>query len=244
MRASSGHEQHGDWSLTKVLHREPSEHPARSVILLCGGVLTHRKRLIDSISKATKFTVIRCAQNQEEVLSVCRLMNVSVMVAHQAFVQQMPRHTLAQLTNFGRGCHVLVILDSESIDPKSVAELLGLGCGGFLPRQFSAKLFRRAILAMLHREIWAPRALISELLSDLLRAASLKEQNGLTPQETRILEMTARGYKNSAIADALFISMATVRWHKRRINRKLKATDQPRLPQMKASPSPREQAAG
>lgn len=97
---------------------------------------------------------------------------------------------------------------------------------------------------MLRRELWAPRVVITELLSDLLRAASLKEQTGLTPQETRILEMTVRGYTNSAIADSLFISMATVRWHKRRINRKLKATNQPRFPQTKTSPSPREQAAG
>ena len=171
-------------------------------------------------------------------------MNVSVIVMHQAFVDQLPPNTLAQLTDFGRGCHILVILDSDGIDHKSVVELLGIGCGGFLPRRFSAKLFRRATLALLRREFWAPRAIISELLSDLLRAASLKEQGGLTPQETRILEMTVRGYKNSAIADALFISMATVRWHKRRINRKLKGASQPRFPQMKASPSNQEQAAG
>lgn len=230
--------------MKKVLLPEPTDRPSHCILLLCGDVLLHRNRLIDSISKANNLSVARCAQDQEEVLSVCRRMNVAVIIAHQAFFEQLPRHTLAQITNFGKSCHVLVLLESESIDKKLVAELLLLGCHGVLPRRFSAKLLRRAVLAMLERELWAPRVVITELLSDLLSQASLKEQSGLTPQETRILDMTLQGYNNSAIADALFISRATVRWHKRRLNRKLSASNQTRFPQMKASPSTREEAAG
>ena len=81
----------------------------------------------------------------------------------------------------------------------------------------------------------APPVVVSELLAELLRAASLKTDNGLTPQEARIQELTSKGYKNSAIAEALFISLETVRWHKRRLNRKLRGSS--RLPEDLAIPS-------
>ena len=85
------------------------------------------------------------------------------------------------------------------------------------------RVLTKAVLAILRGELWAPRAVVSELLSDLLREISVKVETGLTPQEARILELASQGLTNAAIAEALFISPATVRWHKRRLNRKLHA---------------------
>jgi LuxR family maltose regulon positive regulatory protein len=58
-----------------------------------------------------------------------------------------------------------------------------------------------------------------------------KGQNALTPQEQRILELSAEGHKNSAIAITLSISPETVRWHKRRLYRKIGRGGLPRFPQ-------------
>jgi DNA-binding NarL/FixJ family response regulator len=228
----------------KILLPELSDGIRQRAVVLCGDLLPHRKRLVDSLSKAAGVTLIRCPEDQEEAVSLCRRINVSLLVARQSFLEQLPRHMLAQITNFGKGSCVLAVLESETFDKNSVAKVLWLGCRGVLPHRFSAKLFRRAVLAILKGELWAPRGVVSDLLSDLLRAASLKEETGLTPQEARILELSLQGYKNSAIADALFISLETVRWHKRRLNRKLHASNPPRYPQMKASGHSREEAAG
>jgi DNA-binding NarL/FixJ family response regulator len=134
-----------------------------------------------------------------------------------------------RLTNFGSGTHVLVILDDDN--PEASAKMLRLGCRGVLPERPSAKVLRQAVLALIQGELWAPRRLISALYSELLRMAFDKGQNALTPQEQRILELSAEGHKNSAIAITLSISPETVRWHKRRLYRKIGRGGLPRFPQ-------------
>jgi DNA-binding NarL/FixJ family response regulator len=220
---------------------EPADSARPSVVVLCGDVFLHRKLLRDSVSGAAGLTLIRCADDRQQLFALCRRLNVSVFVAKQAFIEQLTSAELVELTNYGRSCYVLAILDSDCLET-SAGKMLRLGCRGVLPRRFSSKLFRRAVLAVRRGELWAPQMVVSELLSELLRAASAKTENGLTPQEARILELTSKGYKNSAIAEALFISLETVRWHKRRLNRKLRGPG--RFPQDIATPPSREAAAG
>ena len=220
---------------------EPAQFARQNGVVLCGDLFLHRKLFSDSVSMAAGLTLIRCPEDWDAALRLRQQMNVSLFVARQAFIEQLSSAALMQLTNHGNGGCILAILDGDTVEPTTAAKMLRLGCRGVLSRPFSSKLFRRAVLAILKGELWAPRGVVSELLSDLLRADSLKTENGLTPQEARILELTRQGYKNSAIADALFISLETVRWHKRRLNRKLRQSS--RYPQAKAIPSVREIAA-
>jgi DNA-binding NarL/FixJ family response regulator len=226
----------------KSLLPEPSELVRQRTVVVCGDILLHRTILSDSVSRNAGLTLLRCSEDREQVFSLCRRLNVSLFVATQAFIEQLRNLDFLQLTNYGKGSHVLVVLESDIIEAASAAKMLRLGCRGVLPHRFSSKVLRRAVLAVLNGELWAPREVVSELLSELLRAASLKAESGLTPQEARILELGMQGYKNSAIAEALFISLETVRWHKRRLNRKLRGASQPRYPQVKATPQAREKA--
>jgi len=221
---------------------EPSDFVRQRVVVLCGDMLLHRRLFADSSSRAAGLALVRCDEDRDEVLGVCRRLNVSLIVAREAFIDQLPTSDVVQLTNYGKGSYLLAILENESIEAASAVKMLRLGCRGVLPHQFSSKLLRRAALAILNRELWAPAAVVSELLSDLLRMTSLKSENGLTPQEARILELTLQGCKNSVIAETLFISLETVRWHKRRLNRKLRGPN--RIPQAPAPPQHREMAAG
>jgi DNA-binding NarL/FixJ family response regulator len=230
-------------NVTKVPLPEPSDFDRRQTVLLYGDVFLQGNILRDSVSSAADLTFIRCSDEAEQLFSLCRRLNVSLLVARQTFIEQLSSADMTQLTDYGKSCYVLAILDSDCLET-SASKMLRLGCRGVLPQNFPAKLFWRAMLAVLKGELWAPPLVISELLSDLLRAATLKAENGLTPQETRILELSQQGYKNSAIAEALFISLETVRWHKRRLNRKLNARS--RHPQAKVGPSTpaRQTAAG
>jgi DNA-binding NarL/FixJ family response regulator len=223
---------------------EPSEAVSQHALVLWGQLLAHRKLFSESVAKAAGLNIIRCSENLEEALSLRHRVNVSLYVARQSFLEQLPGSTVMQLTDFGTGSHVMAILEGNTIESTSATKMLRLGCHGVLPRQFSSKLFSRAVLAVLRGQLWAPHAVVSDLMSDLLRAASLKSENGLTPQEVRILELSSQGYTNSAIADTLFISLETVRWHKRRLNRKLRSSSLAHHPPLKASSPPRELAAG
>jgi DNA-binding NarL/FixJ family response regulator len=227
--------------LKKGLLLEPTEVWRNNAVLLCGNLLPHRKLLNSTIARGYGLTLLRCSETPDEVTALLHQGNVSVIVARQSFIEQLSDSSVLQITNFGKGSHILAVLECDSDEQLSTSKMLRLGCRGVLPHQLSSKLFSRAVSAVLRGEIWAPHRIVSELLSDLLRAATLKARNGLTPQEERILELSSQGYKNSAIADTLFISLETVRWHKRRINRKIQGTSQPRSPQKAASP-PRELA--
>jgi DNA-binding NarL/FixJ family response regulator len=223
----------------KGLLLEPTEERYTSAILLCGNLLLHRNVIDNSIMRSAGVEIVRCSENEEEVIALLREVNVSLIVARHSFIEQLSDSgsVILQITNFGKGSHILAVLECDSIEPFAASKMLRLGCRGVLPRQFSSKLFARAVVAIVSRgEIWAPRKLVSELLAELLKAVTLKVQTGLTAQEARILELSSQGYKNSAIADALFISLETVRWHKRRLNRKLKGATQPRHPQKESSP--------
>lgn len=224
----------------KSLLLAPSDLARQQPVVLCGDVMPHRKQLSDSASKAAGFSFISCSEDREEALALCRRLNTPLFVARQAFLEQLLSSDLVLLSNYGKSSYILSVLASDTFDKSSAAKMLRLGCRGVLPNGFSFKLFRRAASAIFKGEFWAPRAVVSELLADLLRAASLITENGLTPQEARILELTLQGYKNSAIAEALFISLETVRWHKRRLNRKLHKPN--RIPQTKASAPSRKTA--
>lgn len=191
-------------------------------IVLCGDVLPRKKVFSDSFCKSIGITFIRCSEDRDQIFSLRRRLNVSFFVVRKSFLEQLVVLDLAQLTNYGKGSSLLAVMESDTVDRASAVRMLRLGCRGVLPCQFSSRVFKKAVLAVSKGEFWAPRAVISELLADLLWASTLKAENGLTPQEARILELTSQGYKTSGIAEVLCISPETVRWHKRRLNRKLR----------------------
>jgi len=195
-------------------------------VVLCGDILPAGKLVGDSFPGAAGLTLIRCSENREQVLSRCEQLNASLVVARQAFLDQLSSSDLAQLTNYGKGSQILAILEDDAVETTAASKMIRIGCSGALPSRFTLTLFGRAVSAILKGEFWAPRVVLSELLTEQLRAASLRADLGLTPQEARILELARKGYTSSAIADALFISQETVRWHKRRLNRKLRGSGQ------------------
>ena len=68
----------------------------------------------------------------------------------------------------------------------------------------------------------APRKLLSVVLRNLCLA---RDPRSLTPRETEILTLVARGYSNQQISEALHIARETVRWNMRMIYGKLGVHD-------------------
>lgn len=210
------------------------------LIVLCGDAVSHRKPFSDSFSTSLGLTVVRCSGERENVLSICKRLNASLLVAKEAFIQLMTSSDFLSLDS--GGTHVLAILASDNLDESS--KMLRLGCRGVLPLRFSLKLLQCSVQAVLEGEVSAPPRAVAGLLSELLRGVSTGGDKRLTPQERRILEFSAQGYKNSAIASALSISQETVRWHKRRLHRKLGGAGTRRYPQTQLDSARSDAAAG
>ncbi len=96
-----------------------------------------------------------------------------------------------------------------------------MGCRGVLEVDSPAATLRRAIQAVASGEIWASRRSISRVVQTLLFA----DRQQMTSRESQILKLIARGYSNREIAEQLFISRETVRWHMRSLYSKIGAHD-------------------
>jgi len=188
------------------------------LVLACGELIP-KSRALDAICDVERFTFLHCPEEPDVVFSLCKKLQPSVLIASQLFLQAQPRDRVLRLTTEEGDLRVLAVLErNESV---ITTEMLLLGCRGALLSPIAPAQLKRALHAVMDGEVWAPRRVISALLMDLRRQVVSRTEHGLTARESDILDLTVRGYKNSEIAAALFISPETVRWHKRRLYRKL-----------------------
>ena len=129
------------------------------------------------------------------------------------------------ITYIGRANAVLAIaLDDEMV--ANCEELLRAGFAGILSRASSRETFLRAIESVGDGQLWFPREIISRVLKGLLIEEDL---NRLTSREIEIVRLVGSGLNNQEIADKLFISRETVRWHVRALHAKLGTKDRDSL---------------
>ena len=122
----------------------------------------------------------------------------------------------ARVVEYGGQVPVLALIEDES--SARCESLLRMGCMGFLRPESPPWQLRRAVEAVSAGELWAPRALVSQICREYL---SSYDPRKLTDREEQILALLAGGRTNREIADALFITRETVRWHMRAIYTKL-----------------------
>jgi DNA-binding NarL/FixJ family response regulator len=112
--------------------------------------------------------------------------------------------------------HVVAIADS--IDDGACEKMLRMGCVGSLQRRETPATIMRALKAVLAGELWFPRATLSRVLREFLIA---QDPDRLTSRELEILALVGADLNTQQIADKLFISRETVRWHIKSLHAKL-----------------------
>jgi DNA-binding NarL/FixJ family response regulator len=120
--------------------------------------------------------------------------------------------------------HVRILAVADPSDSAGYEAFLRKGCFGVVKRDSSDQMFWKAIEAVLAGELWMPRA----VLANIVRKSLPKSQSKLTRREAEILELITHGFKNQEIADRLFISRETVRWHIRVLYSKIGLQLRPR----------------
>lgn len=110
----------------------------------------------------------------------------------------------------------------DIIEPSNCERLLRSGFAGILPRDSSPDTFERAVRSIAEGQLWFPREVSSQVLKGFLVEQNFRH---LTTREAEILKLIRLGRNNRQIADELFISRETVRWHVRGLNAKLGAED-------------------
>jgi DNA-binding NarL/FixJ family response regulator len=225
---------------SELMRTAPSNRSGDSVVIVCGDVSPHQKLSSPAFWQAFHLTLVRCSENAASIVSLCQKLTPALLIARQSFIETQPASEFAEMTQHGRGLRVLAVLDADAIQGdgiRAVERLLRLGCRGVLPAHLSVKLQKRAVQCVIDGELWAPRSVMAAMLTDFLSSQSSKKESTLTPREQHILDLIEQGYKNSEIAAFLFISQETVRWHKRRLHRKMARGQGRQLPSVELGTS-------
>src|SRR5215469_11330589 len=166
-----------------------------------------------------RFAVTKCSGTPEEGLALCRNLVPCILVVNEAFIEKVNFEKFCEAVDFGRSIRVLVEIEDHNRD--KTARLIRMGCAGVLSRNASPETMCRALKAVLADELWVDRKTISRIVQNLLHGIKC----GLTPREFEVYGLLAEGLRNYQIAQRLFISVNTVRWHLRSLYRKLGTPD-------------------
>jgi DNA-binding NarL/FixJ family response regulator len=188
-------------------------------VLIASEALSKWKGLSRCFSKDHGFVLVLCPDNPDESLVYARKLMPSVLIVDGAFFEDKASLGLAKTVGFGSWVRVLVYAERD--DQKYAEDLLRLGCMGFVKGPPTITGLRRSVRAVAAGELWASRKVVSRLMLELL-AESPRQ---LTDREREILKLIGQGLKNQEIADRLFISRETVRWHMRSLYAKLGVQD-------------------
>ena len=205
-------------------------------------------RVVIERSKLSKRHVLtRCSPGMElsqcsgtlgELLAECHRMAPCVLVVSQESLEELDTNEFSAFVGVGGSVRVLVLGTRKS--PHLVEKFLSMGCMGYLPQDVARPTLRRAVRAIASGQVWADRTTITQVMKRMLLKQLLQELTStqvmkrmllkqllqeLTSREKDIVRLIASGLSNRAIADRLYITHETVRWHIRALYSKLGVQD-------------------
>jgi DNA-binding NarL/FixJ family response regulator len=115
-----------------------------------------------------------------------------------------------------------VVLLTAALQEEQLVEALRLGVGGVVLKEMAPQLLVEAVRQVHTGGRWLDKGSVHRALDRLLRreADSREAAEVLTPRELEIVRMVARGLRNRAIAEQLFITEGTVKIHLHNIYQK------------------------
>ncbi len=164
--------------------------------------------------------VARCRDGEETLRAVLEL-TPDVLVLDVRMPRMDGLEVLQAMSRQGIETQVVVL--TAGIEDEQLLEAIRAGARGVVLKDMAPQLLVDAVRAVLAGGQWLERGLGGRALTRLLqRERGLVEiSRRLTPRELEILRMVARGLRNRAIAEQLFITEGTVKVHLHNIYEKL-----------------------
>jgi DNA-binding NarL/FixJ family response regulator len=125
-----------------------------------------------------------------------------------------------------RNAVVPVAILSGLSDPRIIVDAFRRGAAGYIPKAIGARAMVSAVQVILSGDRYVPAMMLDQMdvvLSSSERVSEPDAQEGLTADESSILEMLRRGASNKEIARTLGTEEYTVKYHMRGLFKKLGA---------------------
>ncbi len=171
--------------------------------------------LFTQLENMTGVSVYRFPAKPNEILAIGSKPTPCIVVRH---VEDALAADDENWTNGFAAAHTEMLGLAEREDLDVCRRVVKLGWKGVLLPDLTAPMLSRAIATVIRGELWMSRAAVSAIVQEF---SSADVGHKLTPRERDILRLLAQGCKNQQIANALFISRDTVRWHIRSLYSKL-----------------------
>ncbi len=152
-----------------------------------------------------------------QVVRFCKLVGPTILIVEYEPLAQLSSQQ-APFVEYLSTVEMLVLCPScnEQVFETAVTA----GCSGVVARDASDELLQAAVKAIGEGDLWYPRSVLSALVRKSILNRNITRK-GLTSRETEILCLLGMDKRNQEIADDLFISRETVRWHLRTLYAKI-----------------------
>jgi DNA-binding NarL/FixJ family response regulator len=205
---------------------QSAKRPSQARLLIVDDHELARAGLRSMLAGERDLEVVGEAADGHQALAVCRrlrpdlvLMDVRLpdldgLAATRAIKQELARTS--------------VIIVTMHENPDYLLEAIKAGAAGYVLKGAT----RRELLATVRRVLGGESVLQPDVATQLLRRLAIEAQGPaavpkgqLTPREHEVLRLVARGQTNQEIADALTLSVSTVKTHLEHIIAKLEVSD-------------------
>lgn len=167
------------------------------------------------------FWVVARCRDGEETLKALRAHRPDVLVLDIRMPRQDGLQVLEALQR--ENLPTRVVLLTAALQEDQLVEALRFGVGGVVLKEMAPRLLVDAVREVHAGGRWLDKGSASRAIETLLRrdAEGREAASILTPRELEIVRMVARGLRNRAIAEQLYISEGTVKIHLHNIYQKL-----------------------
>jgi DNA-binding NarL/FixJ family response regulator len=176
-----------------------------------------------SLQDESSFVLLKSPDAFDQIVSLSNSLGHAVFLTGLEFLAALSpneAHKLVLLDTL----FVLLIVDADT-DDTTIEAYIRVGCSGVLTLADNPATWCKAVRCVSAGELWLSRRVTARAMRDLLRSEQKSLTPKLTPREAEILNLLGSGFTNRAIADQLFITKDTVRWHLRTLYSKLGVSD-------------------
>lgn len=181
-----------------------------------------------SMLEANGVEVVGCASTADDAVSVVASFQPDLVVMDLHLAAGSGVDATTRILEASPDVRVLVLTSSD--EPDSVDAALRVGAHGYLHKSAAPAEIARAIASVAAGDGVFDSAVLRRI-TERFAARSAREVDppfpSLTPREREVLDLVAQGKANQQIADALFLSLKTVRNQVSTIFTKLGVQDRP-----------------
>jgi DNA-binding NarL/FixJ family response regulator len=173
--------------------------------------------------------VVAEAGDGEEAVAACKRYHPDVVLMDVRMPKLNGLEVLERIAGLGDPTTKVLILTTFDLD-EYVYDALRDGASGFLVKDVRPAQLIEALRGVMDGDAVLAPSVTKRLIEKFMQPSRLSVTTAslldrLTPRETEVLKLVARGLKNSEIAEALFLSESTVKTHMARLLSKLELRD-------------------